>query len=126
MNTQKVEERPKDLSILARDEEKKDIHRSILRERKKKREAAAEREKDRRSQLHNFFLVSVCSKNHTSESSVPHYSPTSSPFLLNPLTSKMDSKKRNTHKERVKDRLPLSAQLRSQPNGSIPLGGGRR
>jgi len=32
MNTQKVEERPKDLSILARDEEKKDTPRSILRE----------------------------------------------------------------------------------------------
>lgn len=108
MNTQKVEERPKDLSILARDEEKKDIHRSILRERKKKREAAEQREKERQSQLHTFFGISVCSKNHTSESSVPHYSPTSSPFLLNPLTSKMDSKKGNTQREGTRSATTLS------------------
>lgn len=77
MNTQKVEERPKDLSILARDEENKDTNRSILREEEKEEEE--EREKERRSQLH-IFCVSVYSKNHTSESFVAHYLPTSSPF----------------------------------------------
>lgn len=58
MNTQKVEERPKDLSILARDEEKKDTHRSILREEEKEEEEEreAEREKERRSQLHFYFF----------------------------------------------------------------------
>lgn len=49
MNTQKVEERPGDLAILARDEENKDIHRSILREEEEKEEEEreAEREKER-------------------------------------------------------------------------------
>jgi len=78
MNTQKVEERPKDLSILARDEEKKDIPRSILRE-EDEREAEP---REGKGNDHNsiFFLVSVYSKNHTSDSSLPHYLPTRSPF----------------------------------------------
>lgn len=62
MNTQKVEERPKDLSILARDEEKKDTHRSILREEEEEREA--EREKERRSQLHIFFCLCLFQESH--------------------------------------------------------------
>ena len=70
MNTQKVEERPKDLSILARDEEKKDIHRSILRERKKNEK---QQNDERRTGDHNsiLFLVSL---------SVPRITPRSLPF----------------------------------------------
>lgn len=64
MNTQKVEERPKDLSILARDEEKKDIHRSILRERKKNEK---QQQNERREGDHNsitFFGLCLFQESH--------------------------------------------------------------
>jgi hypothetical protein len=99
MNTQKVEERPKDLSILARDEEKKDIPRSILRE-EDERESRTREGKATITTPYFFGLLST-----------PRITPRTRRFpttyLLVALSAKppnlkMDSKKA-THKERVKD-----------------------